>query len=311
VRIRTPGRIREGLWLLGTEEACVYLLEGDRESIVISGGMYYIVPEVLRQFKAFGIDESRIRRLLILHSHFDHVGIVPHFRHRYPGIQILASGRAWEILKSPRSVETINRFGRLVARWMKREENPPVDHLDWEAGISGKKVVEGDKIDLGGPSVLILETPGHSSCSISAYVPQWRLLFPSDAAGVPFEETIITPGNSNFSEFQQSMEKLLPLNVEFLCADHYGVVAGEEATEFIRKATRTAAATRAHMEEVYLKTGDMAETARLLSARFSEDHPRWLVSPEIVEGVFRQMVRHVAGQLTETGETAPSHKKET
>jgi glyoxylase-like metal-dependent hydrolase (beta-lactamase superfamily II) len=308
VRIRSPGKIREGLWLLGTEEACVYLLEGERESIVISGGMYYIVPEVLRQFQAFDIDESRIRKVLILHSHFDHVGVIPHFRHRYPGIEILASARAWEILKSPRSVETINRFGHLVARWMKREENPPVDHLDWETGISGKTVVEGDKIDLGGPDVLILETPGHSSCSLSAYVPQWRVLFPSDAAGVPFEETIVTPGNSNFTEFQRSMEKLLPLNVDFLCADHYGVVAGDEAKEFIRKAGRTAAATRAHMEEVYLKTGDVAETARLLAARFSKDHPRWLVSPEIVEGVFRQMVRHVAAQIARNAEIAPPQR---
>ena len=29
MRVREPGKIRDNLWLLGREESCVYLLEGD------------------------------------------------------------------------------------------------------------------------------------------------------------------------------------------------------------------------------------------------------------------------------------------
>jgi len=77
MRIRKPGRVNERIWFLGREESGVYLLDGNNGSMIVSGGISYIVADLLQQFKEFGIDENRIQKLLILHSHFDHVGIVP------------------------------------------------------------------------------------------------------------------------------------------------------------------------------------------------------------------------------------------
>jgi hypothetical protein len=72
MRIRKPGKVREGIWCLGREESGVYLLEGDDSSMIVSGGMSYIVPDILRQFKEFGIDENRLQqahqRALAVHS---------------------------------------------------------------------------------------------------------------------------------------------------------------------------------------------------------------------------------------------------
>ena len=98
MRIRKPGKVRDRLWFLGRKESGVYFLEGNDESIIINGGMSYIVSDLLRQFKEFGIDEERITKLLILHAHFDHVGMVPFFKRRHPKIDIYASRRGWEIL---------------------------------------------------------------------------------------------------------------------------------------------------------------------------------------------------------------------
>jgi hypothetical protein len=47
-------------------------------------------------------------------------------------------------------------------------------------------------------------------------------------------------GNSNFSQFQQSLEKLASLVVDYHCADHYGYITGEEAGQFIAQTTRIA-----------------------------------------------------------------------
>ena len=52
MRIREPGKVCDGLWCLGHEESCVYLLEGMDQSMLISGGMRYILPAVLEQIKA-------------------------------------------------------------------------------------------------------------------------------------------------------------------------------------------------------------------------------------------------------------------
>ena len=112
-----PGKICDGLWYLGRPESGVYLLEGRDGSVIISGGMSYLVPTLLHQFDEFGLKEDRIQGIIILHAHFDHIGIVPFFRGRNPGLKIYASARAWQILSEPKNIDTINQFsGRLTER---------------------------------------------------------------------------------------------------------------------------------------------------------------------------------------------------
>ena len=77
----------------------VYLLKG-KEYMIIEGGMSYIVPDLLRQFRERSIDISKITRLsLVLHSHFDHCGIAPFFQRKIPGLRIVGSGRSQELYR--------------------------------------------------------------------------------------------------------------------------------------------------------------------------------------------------------------------
>jgi glyoxylase-like metal-dependent hydrolase (beta-lactamase superfamily II) len=297
MRIREPGKIRDHLWYLGCEESGVYLLEGQDESMIISGGISYIVPHVLQQIRAFGIKENRIRKLLILHAHFDHVGIVPFLKRRRPELQIYGSSRAFEILSMPKAINTINAFSDMVTERMGREEDCSGLDLEWREDVDGASVSEGDQIRIDDIEVQILETPGHSSCSISAYVPQIKALFPSDGGGIPYLDTIITPGNSNFTLFQQSLEKLKDLDVEYHCADHYGYIVGEEAGDFIQQTIRTAKQNRSLMEEAYLRTRDIDAAAHELVTSFYESYPDYVLSKEIFQGIYGQMVRHIAKTL--------------
>lgn len=297
MRIRKPGKIRDHLWYLGCEESGIYLLEGQNESMIISGGMSYILPDVLQQIRDFGINEDRIRKLLILHAHFDHVGIVPFVKRRHSEVQIYASARAWEILQMPKAIKTINEFSLTVAARMGRLEDCSGLDLEWREDVAGASVSEGGQIGIDDIEVQIFETPGHSSCSISAYVPQIRALFASDGGGIPYRDTIITPGNSNFTLFQQSLEKLKDLDVEYLCADHYGYIAGEEAGDFIQQTIQMAKQNRSLMEEAYLKTRDVETAAHELVTSFYELYPDYVLSKEIFQGIYGQMVKHIAKNL--------------
>jgi glyoxylase-like metal-dependent hydrolase (beta-lactamase superfamily II) len=304
MRIRKPGRVKEGLWFLGREETGVYLLEGRQESMIISGGMSYIVPDLLQQLTDFNIDEERITKLLILHSHFDHVGIVPFMKRRLSKTEVYASERAWEILTMEKAIHTINEFSRTVARRMRKDEVYSIYDLEWRNDVTGKVVRDGDALDLGGVTVSILEIPGHSSCSIAAYVPEWKALFPTDGGGIPFRETFITSGNSNYTKYQEGLEKLKNLEVEYYCADHYGYVTGEEAREFIPKTIEMAKKHRAELEEAYRSTGDIDEAAKAMVNSFYDENRGYFLSPEIFIDVYRQMVRHIAGAM-EGNDTIP------
>jgi glyoxylase-like metal-dependent hydrolase (beta-lactamase superfamily II) len=294
MRIRKPGKVRDQLWFLGREESGVYLLEEDDESMIVSGGMSYIVPDLLQQFREFGIDEEKVTKLLILHAHFDHVGIVPFIKRRHPKMEIYASRRGWEILQMEKATNTINEFSRTVAKRMGKEEVHSTFDLDWRDDVTGETVCEGNRINLGDLEISILEIPGHSSCCIAAYVPELKTLFPTDGGGIPFSETIITSGNSNYTKYQQGLERLKGLEVEYYCADHYGYVTGGEAREFISKSIEMARQQRARIEEVYRTTKDIDLAAQKLISLFYDENPYYFLSPEIFLGVYRQMVQHIA-----------------
>ena len=297
MRIRDFGKVRDNLWHLGRVESGIYILQGQKHSMIINGGMSCIVPDILKQMKIFNIDEGRIDKLLILHAHFDHVGIVPFLKRRHPELEIYASARAWEILKTPKAIRTINLFSTLINEKMGVNAEVSSYDLDWRDDVSGITVKEGSSIDLGGLTVSIMETPGHSSCSISAYVPEIKVLFPSDAGGIPYRNEIVPAGNSNYTLFQQNLEKLKHVDADYICADHFGYVTGEEAKSFISKTSDVAKQFRKLMESTYRRTGDVEEAVQhLIDIRYKK-RPDYFMSREILTGVYGQMVKHIAAAL--------------
>ena len=44
MRCRNAGKVHDRLWYLGREESGIYLLEGDVDSLIVSGGMSYLAP---------------------------------------------------------------------------------------------------------------------------------------------------------------------------------------------------------------------------------------------------------------------------
>jgi glyoxylase-like metal-dependent hydrolase (beta-lactamase superfamily II) len=227
MRFRKPGKIYSNLWYLGAEESGIYLLRGRHGTALINGGMSYILPDVLTQMREFGIDPGEITKFLILHSHFDHVGVVPYFKRNYPAIEVLASEAAVRTFENPKAIELINSYNRLSAG--EKTESLKGFDLEWRTDIEPLPVREGDTIDLGRVALKIYETPGHSNCSISAYEPDEGVLFASDAMGIPFLDKLFPCMNTNIDQYLNSLEKLRPLKVNVFCADHYGYITGDEA----------------------------------------------------------------------------------
>ncbi|HOW56605.1 MAG TPA: MBL fold metallo-hydrolase [Smithellaceae bacterium] len=297
MRIRKAGKITDNLWLLGTEESCVYLLEGSSSAAIISAGMNYIIPDVLRQITAFGIAQNKIAHMIILHAHFDHVGIVPYFKRNYPQLNICASQRGWEVLAKPKTIEVINQYSMLVTKKVAGALGK-ISAIDWEwrDDVRGSALKDGDKIDLGGMTIDIYETPGHSSCSITAYAPQLQALFPSDAAAIPFKNEIIPVPNSSFILYRQSLEKLNKLPVSIIGCDHYGYITGAEAAGYIDATIAATVAMRRKFARALNKSGSIDRAAALLVIEHFKDNPDYFIAPEILTGVYSQMLKSIISE---------------
>jgi glyoxylase-like metal-dependent hydrolase (beta-lactamase superfamily II) len=292
--IREPQKVSEEIEYLGTTDMCVYLLKG-REYMFIEGGMSYVVPTLLRQLNERGIDESKITKFLILHSHFDHCGIVPFFKRRLPLIEVLASVRTKEIYRKEKAIHFIRDLNRKMIEYYGMQREAAEFNLDFDAIPVDRVVKEGDRVDLGnGIIVEFIETPGHSSCSIAAYVAELKALFASDAAGISNEKGVIYPiGNDNFAQFQKSLAKLNQYEVEILCAPRNGAFLGEDGREFISKTIRAAEQLRQEVKERFAEMGDRERVAGELCERIYAEMKTVDIPREIFLGVIKSIVDNI------------------
>jgi 2-aminobenzoylacetyl-CoA thioesterase len=294
MRLRKTGKITDHLWYLGREESGTYYLEGKEGAIMINGGLSYILPDVLAQMKEYKLDPGKVRKFLILHSHFDHVGVVPYFKRTYPAMEVIASAPAWKIFAIPKAIEIMNSFSGMCAKQIGAGEALRAYDHEWRDDMTGAAVFNGDRIDLGGLSLDIMETPGHSNCSITAYEPGIQAMFASDAAGIPFKDTIFPSMNTNTIQFLESLEKLKPLPVSYLCADHYGYITGEEAGRFIALSLEAGRIWKASLENYYLKyNGDVDAAGKAVTEFFYQEMPDYFIARDILEGVFKQMLKFI------------------
>lgn len=292
MRIKKTGRIDEGLWLFGTEESCVYLAEGGKSSALISAGLSYILPDLFLQLASAGFSEKQVDHLIILHAHFDHVGIVPFFKRKWPQMKIHASSCGWSVLANPKAIAVINEYSSKVCRRVRGNEDV-LSGLDWQwrDDVQGDVLKQNSCVDLGDKQIEIIETSGHSSCSISAYIPQLKVLFPSDAVAIPYQDEYLIAAGSSFPDYQKSLDKLALLDVKMICADHYGAITGDEATHYIAQSQTAAGRMMDTLRLALQKEGSVERAAeQLINIHFAQ-RPDYFVHPDILLHTYQRMLK--------------------
>lgn len=296
MRIDQPGWITDRILLLGRLESTVYLLKG-KECTILGGGMISIVPDILEQLVRFGIEEADVTRLLILHSHFDHCGIVPFFAKRWPQLKVVASARAKDLLSNPKVVENISLLSEsLIAERSMQRKAKELD-LAFDGIEVHETVKGGDRVNWGGIELEIIDAPGHSSDSIAAYMPADRALFASDAGGIPFGENVFAAGNSDFTKYEQTLERFKQYDVEIHLAEHYGAFTGQDARSFVPKSIEAAKETRKRMEESYRRTRNIEASTEELTNLFMKEAPDYFLPREVMAMVIGQMMKNIAKSL--------------
>jgi glyoxylase-like metal-dependent hydrolase (beta-lactamase superfamily II) len=267
--IREPEKVSDRLDFLGARENCLYLLRG-RDMMIIGGGMSWIVPSLEIQLSKIDFEPKKLKYLVVSHSHFDHCGAVPYLKRKFPDIQILASAHAEKIFASEKAVNFIavtNQYAMARLGLQSEYENLG---LKFDGIHVDRIITEKDIIDLGdGIDVHFLEVPGHTKCSIAAYVPKLKVLFPADAALPPTddENAVFFPGPQyHFGLYQQSMARLAGLEVEIVASEHYGVVTGAQARQLLQNGLRQTERFRTHIIEIYQQARDFDKTVQKATA---------------------------------------------
>ncbi len=265
--IQSPGAVNDRLMLLGTPKNNLYLVKGDRY-MLIGGGGQWIVPELERQFREHKIDMDRIQYLLIGHTHYDHCGAVPYLRRRYPHLQVLASRGAEKLYGMEKALRNMRTFSHQGMQEMRLPLEFEGVSLEFEKIDVDRVLNDGDRVDLGSPlSFEVMETPGHSRCSISIYEPQRKWLFPSDSMAFPvgYGDRFQSTACESFIVYLNSLKKLAALDVRLCAWEHYGLMTDEDASDIVGRVIRHTLDYKRQLVEHVGRTGDIEETARWMA----------------------------------------------
>jgi 2-aminobenzoylacetyl-CoA thioesterase len=254
-----PVQIIDKLWMLGTNLYPLYLLQGAQGGTIVEGGTGAMGPILREQLAQLNVAADTIRQVIVTHAHPDHVMAVPLFREMFPQVSVIASAPAAKTLQAEKAVGFFCKMDDLLTGALIQAGVVGEQHRRGPLAANtiavDRVVQEGDTIEVdAGLALEVLETPGHSDCSLSFYDRARRVLIISDATGyyVPQYDTWWPNYFSDYAAYLRSIERLAALDAEVLCLSHNGVIRGSEAVQdYFRRAL---AVTQAYHERILADT---------------------------------------------------------
>ena len=225
-----PVQLSDHVKLMGNGHFNYYLVGKNTAALVECGtGAGALI--LAEQWSALA-EKPAVKYIVILHSHFDHVGGLPVLKELFPQAQVVASSPARDLLKNEKYISFIADNNAVVTQLYKQKgwigQDPPAySENSFPVDIT---VGEGDKLELdSGISLEFIDAAGHSVCSIAAYIPSEQVMLISDAAGAIYSDEFIAPVFfHDYAQYLQALKKLAPYPVKAVGLGHSRIPVGTE-----------------------------------------------------------------------------------
>lgn len=177
--------------------------------------------KTMKAMELSGLGDEKITHCFITHSHFDHAGNIQ--RVNDLGIKTYASAIDKEKIENG---------------------NPEMEALfqtAWTCGKVNEVIAEGDEFVFGDVKIIVIETPGHSSGSLSFIIeaPEIKALCSADLFFVsplpPLDTVTVELGYLGSEDFDiddmiKSLNKMAELKIDLLLPGHYYSYFGDPSS---------------------------------------------------------------------------------
>jgi glyoxylase-like metal-dependent hydrolase (beta-lactamase superfamily II) len=254
-------QILKGLYRLGSPEFPAFLVVGSHRVVQVDAGPAFMGPVYLQDIPKVLGKERGPGFLFHTHSHFDHVGSTPFLQRHFPEIKVGGSETFARRLSQTKTGKSIGDLNRALVQKNNMDRAFIPGDFDYSLLIVEQILKDGDFVDLGGGvSLEVIATPGHTSDSLSFFLPHLEAVLAGDTLGImPGDDFWVAPQFlSSYENYLDSIERIRKRAPKIILLGHHSVVRQAECEKFFNAAVADCRAFR-EMIEQYLKESHMKE----------------------------------------------------
>ncbi len=186
---------------------------------LVDVGLFGKADYKIRSLQQMGIDLEDVKRVILTHTHFDHIGCLSEIQKRIPGAELWV--HTLEAVPLEQGDER-TVYGMEMFREM----------CQMQYGLTSgaftfqvhRKLQGGENITVGGMDWEILHIPGHSMGGIALYHRPKKILIPGDVLYADYSIGRYDLHGANASELRKSLLRLAELDVDVLLPGHNRIV---------------------------------------------------------------------------------------
>lgn len=173
----------------------------------------------IQSIQNMGIDLKAITRIIMTHTHLDHIGCLAEIREQIPWAELWVHDIEAGLLEEgdERTVYGMEMF-----------QNMCMTQYNIKPGaftfLADRRLQGEENLDIGGMTWEVLHIPGHSPGSIGLYNQSEKILIPGDVVYADYAIGRFDLHGANGLELKDSLSQLADLEVDILLPGHNRIV---------------------------------------------------------------------------------------
>jgi hydroxyacylglutathione hydrolase len=195
----------------------IYLIgrPGSSDLSLVDAGLMGKGSGKLKALFDIGVKPTDIKRVIMTHTHLDHIGCVRDVRQHLPLAELWVHAEEASYLESgdERTVYGMSMFKQMCQAQYRLQDGAFTFKVD-------RWLKDGEELSMDGETWNVLHVPGHSAGSIALYSGKSRALIPGDVVYADYSIGRFDLHGANAAQLAASLMKLGGLDVDILLPGH-------------------------------------------------------------------------------------------
>jgi len=220
------GKVSEGVYFIPGQDEMIpdshtYVVgnPSSKDLSLVDPGLTGKGKYKVQALQKLGIELSSIKRIIMTHTHFDHIGCLSEIQKHIPGAEVWIHAREADPLEKgdDSTVYGMDMFRKMCQ--MQYGLQADAFRLKVHRKLEG-----GESLELGGMVWEVIHIPGHSMGSVALYNKVDKILIPGDVVYADYAIGRFDLHGADAAELKKSLHRLGELQVNVLLPGHNDIV---------------------------------------------------------------------------------------